>query len=80
MAPIVDGLSDEFDGRATVLQLNAAQQANEQLQARYDVRGHPSFVVLDGDGRVVQRFFGPQIEDVLRQALEQVAMPPSRTP
>ena len=72
MAPIVDGLTDEFEGRATVLQLNAVEQANEELQARYDVRGHPSFVTLDGDGRVGQRFFGPQTEDILRQALEQV--------
>ena len=72
MAPIVDGLSDEFEGRANVLQLNAAEQANEELQARYNVRGHPSFVVLNGDGRVVQRYFGPQAEAVLRQALEQL--------
>jgi thioredoxin-like negative regulator of GroEL len=75
MAPIVDGLGDEFEGRATVLQLNAAEQANEELQARYNVRGHPSFVLLDGDGQVGQRFFGPQSEAVLRQALEQVARP-----
>ena len=72
MAPIVDGLSEEFDGKATVYQLNAAEQANVVLQARYDVRGHPSFVTLDGDGRVVQRFFGPQAEETLRRALEQV--------
>ena len=72
MAPIVDGLSDEFEGRAAVLQLNAAEQANVELQARYGVRGHPSFVTLDGDGRAVQRFFGPQAEEILRLALEQV--------
>ena len=75
MAPIVDGLSEEFAGRATVRQLNATEQANVELQARYDLRGHPSFVTLDGDARVVQRFFGPQAEETLRQALEQVAMP-----
>ena len=72
MAPIVDGLSEEFAGRANVHQLNAAEQANAHLQARYDVRGHPSFVILDGDGRLVQRLFGPQPEEILRQALEQV--------
>lgn len=73
MMPIVDGLSAEFAGRASVQQLNAAEPASEALQARYNVRGHPSFVVLDGDGQPVQRFFGPQTEDLLRQALEQVA-------
>jgi len=73
MAPIVDGLSEAYEGRATVLQLNAVERANEELQARYDVRGHPSFVILDDAGRVAQRFFGPQAEETLRQALEQVA-------
>lgn len=72
MAPIVDGLSDEFEGRAAVLQLNAQERANEELQAQYDVRGHPSFVTLDEEGQVAQRFFGPQAEEALRQALEQV--------
>jgi len=72
MAPIVDGLNEEFDGRAAVLQLNAAEKANEELQASFDVRGHPSFVVLDHDGRVAQRFFGPQAEEALRQALTKV--------
>jgi thioredoxin-related protein len=70
MAPIVDGLRDEFEGRAKVLQLNVAEQSNEELQARYNVRGHPSFVILDAGGRVVQRAFGPQTETALRQALE----------
>jgi len=73
MAPIVDGLSDEFDGQVKVLQLNVADQANEELQARYNVRGHPSFVMLDADGQVAQRTFGPQAESVLRQALKQLA-------
>jgi thioredoxin-like negative regulator of GroEL len=72
MKPIVDGLSTEFEGRAAVVQLNAAVPANEALQARYNVRGHPSFVVLDADGQAVQRFFGPQTEELLRQALEDV--------
>lgn len=75
MAPIVDGLSDEFAGRATVQQLSAAEQANAELQAQYDVRGHPSFVILDGEGRVVQRFFGPQTEETLHLALEQAVEP-----
>ena len=68
----MDGLSEEFAGQAAVLQLNAAEQANAELQSRYDVRGHPTFIVLDGEGRVVQRLFGSQSEAVLRQALQQV--------
>lgn len=73
MTPIVNGLSEEFEGRAAVLQLNATEPANEALLADYGLRGHPSFVVLDGNNQVVKRYFGPQSEDVLRQALVQVA-------
>lgn len=72
MMPIVDRLSAEFAGRAAVLQLNVADPANEALQARHNVRGHPSFVLLDTGNRPVQRFFGPQAEEILRQALEEV--------
>jgi thioredoxin-like negative regulator of GroEL len=73
MRPIVDRLGEEFEDRVAVVQLNAGQMANAELQSQYNLRGHPSFVVLDGDGQAVQRFFGPQAEDVLRQAMQAVA-------
>ncbi len=69
MMPIVDRLGDEFEGKVAVLQLDAGQKVNAELQSRYEVRGHPSFIVLDGDGLVVHRFFGPQAEGILRQAM-----------
>ena len=72
MAPIVDGLGEEFQGRATALQLDAAQATNASLQADFGLRGHPTFAVLNGDGLVTQRFFGPQLEDVLHNAMESV--------
>ena len=71
--PIVDGLSEEFDGRVSVIQLNAALSTNARLQADFGLTGHPSFVVLDNEGRVKQRFFGPQTEMTLRQSMEAIA-------
>jgi thioredoxin-like negative regulator of GroEL len=73
MTPIVNGLADEFAGRVVVEQLNAAEPANVQLQNGYGVRGHPSFVILDTDGRSIQTFLGPQSEEILRQAMKAVA-------
>lgn len=69
----MDRLGEEFEDLVAVVQLNAGQMANADLQSQYDLRGHPSFAVLDGDGQVVQRLFGPQAEDVLRQAMLSVA-------
>ncbi len=72
MTPIVDRLQVEFDGRVSVIQLNAAQEANVRLQNQWGLRGHPSFAVQDENGRVVHQFFGPQTETNLRQAMESV--------
>lgn len=73
MRPIVDRLREEFEDQVAVVQLNAGQMANAELQSQYDLRGHPSFAILDADGQVVQRLFGPQAENVLRQAMLSVA-------
>jgi thioredoxin-like negative regulator of GroEL len=72
MTPIVNGLAQEFDGQVAVHQLNAAGPANIQVQSEYGLRGHPSFVVLDADGRSVQTFLGPQTKETLRQAITTV--------
>ncbi len=69
MMPIVNGLENAFKSQITVLQLNAAEAENGQLMQEYGLRGHPSFVVLDGNGRVTQIFFGPQSEEILREAI-----------
>jgi len=72
MTPIVDGLSEEYEGQVSTYKLDAAQETNAELQAEFGLRGHPSFVVLDSDGRVTQHFFGPQAEATLREAIESV--------
>jgi putative thioredoxin len=72
MTPIVDGLENDFAGLITVLQLDANQPENAQLQQQYGLRGHPTFVVLDMNGRPVQTFIGPQPEEILREAITAV--------
>ena len=72
MSPIVDGLESDFAGQARVLQLDANETKNAQLQQQYGLRGHPTFAVLDRNGRVVQTFIGPQAEEVLHEAITAV--------
>ena len=75
MTPIVDGLESEFTDQASVLQLDANEAKNEQLQQQFGMRGHPTFVVLDENGRPLHTFIGPQTETVLHEALmEAVAL------
>jgi hypothetical protein len=73
MAPIVDGLEAEFAGQAAVIRLKAEGTEMADLMDSYGVRGHPSFVVLDGSNEVRQRFVGPQTEETLREAMTAVA-------
>jgi len=70
MVPIVNGLDAEFEGKMSVIQLNAAVEANEKLQNQWGLRGHPTFALIDADDSVVQLLFGPQPEAVLREAME----------
>jgi len=74
MTPIVDGLESEFAGQAGVLQLNANEVENGNLQQQYGLRGHPTFVVLDADKLPVETFIGPQTEEALREAISAVVI------
>ena len=73
MDPIVDGIESEFTERVAVIRLNAVGTEMAQLMNSYGVRGHPSFVVLDGESEVTQRFTGPQTDETLREAMTAVA-------
>ena len=72
MKPIVNRLQEEFEGKVSVYQLNAAQEANVRLQNQWGLRGHPAFAILDEDGSVADKLFGPQTEVDLRRAMESI--------
>lgn len=72
MEPIVDGLAQEFGPQVAFWRVEAETAEGLALQDALEVRGHPTLVVLDGNGRVRNRFFGPQSAEVLREALQRV--------
>ena len=73
MMPIVDGLGKEFEGQVPTFQLNAARETNLKLQTDFGLSGHPSFAIIDKNGRIIERYFGPQSEELLRGAMEIVS-------
>ena len=69
MAPIVEELADEFDGRAKIAKLDV--DANPRASATYGVRSIPTLVIFDG-GRPVAQAVGALPKASLKQGLEQV--------
>ena len=70
MKPIDDGLEVEYGERLTVLRLNAQDKGRDAFVA-YDLRGHPSFVIIDSTGRVLWKAVGQQSRSHLETAIHQ---------
>lgn len=51
--PVVDGLEDEYEGRAVVLRADLRSETGREVAGRYGIDVVPSFVVFDASGEVV---------------------------
>lgn len=64
----MDGLEHELQGKAAVLRLDVTGQVGGRAAAEFGVRGVPTLVVVNGDGRVVLSQVGVlKPNDVLAQ-------------
>lgn len=68
----MNGLAEEYEGQIAVMQLDANIEVNERIQQQFGVRGHPSAVIIDSQGQVIQRYFGVETAVTLRSALNEV--------
>ncbi len=73
MKPIVDGLKEDYGDRMAFLRLDAENEGRDAFTA-YALRGHPSFVIIDTEGKVLWKGVGEQprnrLEKGVRQALK----------
>jgi thioredoxin 1 len=68
IAPTVDALASDFDGRAVIGKLNVDD--NPRTPAQYSVRGIPTLLIFKG-GQVVDQVVGAQVtRDQLSQLIE----------
>lgn len=58
MAPIVHGLEAEFAGNINFIYLDRDDPRNEDLLNQLGFRYQPHFLLLDGDGTVIQQWLG----------------------
>lgn len=71
MAPALDALTSDFDGRAKVAKLDTDE--NEALAAKYGVQALPTLLVFKG-GEVVSRSVGAVSKGVLAGKLEEALL------
>ena len=73
MAPVIEELAGEFDGRAKVAKLDV--EANPETAGRYRVRSIPTLLIFDA-GKPVAQAAGVLPKATLRQALEDLTAAP----
>ena len=73
--PVVDRLEQELEGQAQVLRLNVSSSVNVKLAMRYGVRGVPTFLLLDGAGKVVWEQGGAPNKDKIIAAVDELTGP-----
>lgn len=62
----MDGIERELEDDAKVLRLSVTNDVGRSLAMRYNVRGVPTLVLLDGSGNVVLKQVGsPQREEII---------------
>lgn len=74
MAPTIEELADEFEGRAKIGKLNVDE--NQQTAASYNVRSIPTLLLFQ-DGEVVDQIVGVAQKDALAQKLNAVVGQPT---
>lgn len=74
MKPIVSGLEEEYEDRIVFLRLDADNEGRDAFAA-FNLRGHPSYVIIDSMGGVLWKSVGEQpasgLEAAIRRALEE---------
>jgi len=67
VAPIMDQLTSEFDGKATIVKVDV--DANQEFAAKYGVRNIPTVLVFK-DGEVVEKQVGVAPKATYAQKIE----------
>ncbi|MCC7352164.1 MAG: hypothetical protein IT330_00300 [Anaerolineae bacterium] len=72
MKPIVDGLEQKYGDRVAFQRLNVNLAEGKATLEYYRLRGHPSYVILDNDGKMRWTAVGQLPVDILTLQLDKV--------
>ena len=54
----MDGLERDLEGRARVVRLSVFSELGQEVTQRHQVRSVPTFLVFDGQGKLIERQVG----------------------
>ena len=72
MAPIVHGLEAEFAGEINFVYLDVDDKENQQFLDALGFRYQPHFLLLDGQGNILEQWLGPVPVEQFREAFKAV--------
>ena len=72
MAPIVDGLEQQYAAQIVVKRINAAEGDGPAIMRDYRLQGHPTLRMFDRAGQETGRFIGVQPAAEIEAALKEV--------
>ncbi len=71
--PVVNGLEDEYaEAAIAFIRVDANSVEGGALQSSYNLRGHPSIVIVDEEGNAVEKYVGAQSAETLRPVINSV--------
>lgn len=70
MTPIVDGLEAQYGNLVAFQRINANSGEGPVIMRAYRIQGHPTLLLLDRNGREVNRLIGPQPAETVAGALQ----------
>jgi thioredoxin-like negative regulator of GroEL len=72
MAPIVHGLEAQYSGQVNFVYLDIDDRKNDDFKKALGYRVQPHFLLLDGEGNVVQQWLGRVKGEDLEAAIKTV--------
>lgn len=70
MRPVVNGLKQKYASKLKFINLDFDDKANEPLEQKFKVIGHPTFVLADGQGNLIKRWVGVVAAEELERDLK----------
>lgn len=70
MAPIVHGLEVEYHDQIEFTYLNIDDPQTEAFTDQLGYRYQPHFLLLDGEGNIIQQWLGPVTKEEFRTAFQ----------